>query len=72
MNFTPGALFANVLLSAFGVGFFVYAKKQRRWPQLVAGVLLMGVPYVVDGALMMLCIGAAVVGALWLATRYGC
>jgi hypothetical protein len=71
MDLTPSTLFANVLVSAVGFGIFLYGKKQRRLPQLVAGVLLMGYPYFVGGAFTMLAIGVGIVVALWIGVRAG-
>jgi hypothetical protein len=69
VGFSPGSLFANVVVSAFGAGIFVYGRKQRRWPRVVIGVVLMVFPYLVDGAALMLSIAAALLVALWLATH---
>ncbi|MFH0945016.1 MAG: hypothetical protein V2A76_07445 [Planctomycetota bacterium] len=71
MDFGANALYASVFLSAVGVGFFVYGKKQRRAPQLVGGLLLMVFPYFVTGAGWMLLTGGAVVLGIVLAVRYG-
>lgn len=56
-----------------GVGFvlFTYGKKQDRFPHLAAGLVLMIYPYFVGSAVPMLLVGAAIVGALWLAVRSG-
>lgn len=56
-----------------GVGFvlFTYGKKQDRFPHLGAGLVLMIYPYFVGSAVPMLLVGAAIVGALWLAVRSG-
>jgi hypothetical protein len=71
MSFDPTALLASVLISALGVGFFVYGKKQQRAPQLVAGIALMGYTYFVSSVAVMLAVGAAILAALWVAVRIG-
>ncbi|MFL5363814.1 MAG: hypothetical protein ACJ78U_22840 [Myxococcales bacterium] len=71
MSFDPTALFVSVLISAVGVGFFLYGKKQQRAPQLVAGIALMGYTYFVSSVTVMLAIGAAILAALWVAVRIG-
>ena len=71
MSFDPGSLFLSLIVSGVGFVLFVYGKKQERWPQLVAGLVLMVYPYVVGGAVPMLLVGAAVLGALWFAVRSG-
>jgi len=71
MPLDPGLLFLSVLISAVGLGLFIYGKKQRRAPQLVAGVLLMGYSYFVGSVAWMLVIAAAVLMALWSVVRLG-
>jgi hypothetical protein len=71
MDFSAGHLFASLLVSTVGLGFFLYGKKQRRMPILLAGLVLMAFPYLVGSLGWMLAIGAAVVLALWLVVRAG-
>ena len=59
MSFDPTALFVSVLISAVGVGFFIYGKKQQRAPQLIAGIALMGYTYFVSTVAVMLAIGTS-------------
>jgi len=67
----PGSLFLSLVVSGVGFVLFVYGKKQDRWPQLVAGVVLMVYPYFVGGVVPMLVVAVAVVGGLWIAVRRG-
>jgi len=67
---------ANVLLASLAVGSvgfvcFVYGKKQGRFPQMLAGIILSVYPYFVSNAWVMLGIGGAVLAALWGAVRMG-
>jgi len=71
MDTEPSTLFAGVVVSAFGVGFFIYGKKQRRAPQLVAGILLSVFPFFVSGALMTYAIAGGILAAMWVAIRRG-
>ena len=71
MDFTPGELFAGIVVSALGTGIFLYGKTQRRAPQLVAGVLLMACPLVGGGPWTITGVGAALGAGLWLALRFG-
>jgi len=71
VSFDPGSLFLSLVVGGVGFVLFVYGKKQERWPQLVAGLVLMIYPYFVGSALPMVVVGAAVVGGLWLAVRSG-
>jgi len=40
-------------------------------PQLVAGLALMVYPYFTPGAIALVAVGCAIVGAMWLAVRGG-
>ncbi len=71
MSLDPGSLFLSILISVVGLGFFIYGKKQRRAPQLLAGVVLMGYSYFVSSVVWMLVIAAAVLTALWSVVRLG-
>ena len=71
MSFEPGALFLSLIISGVGLGFFIYGKKQSRWPQLIAGLVLMGYTYFVGSPFWMVAIALAVLAALWWAIRQG-
>jgi apolipoprotein N-acyltransferase len=71
MSLDPGSLFLSILISVVGLAFFIYGKTQRRAPQLVAGVVLMGYSYFVSSIVWMLVIAAAVLTALWWVVRLG-
>ena len=71
MSFDPATLFLALFISAVGVGFFVYGKKQQRAPHLVVGIILIGYTYFVSSVGIMLAIGAAILAALWVAVRIG-
>ena len=53
MSFDPTWLLASLLISTAGLAIFVYGKKQRRAPQLVAGLILMIYPYFIANTLLM-------------------
>ncbi|HZV01444.1 MAG TPA: hypothetical protein VFF73_32320 [Planctomycetota bacterium] len=65
MNLDAGSLFASLAISSVGFGIFLYGKKQKRLPHLLAGVALMAYPYFVPGVLPMIAIAVVVVAALW-------
>ncbi len=71
MSLDPGSLFLSILISVVGLGFVIYGKRQRRAPQLVVGVVLMGYGYFVSSVVWMLVIAAAVLVALWSVIRLG-
>jgi hypothetical protein len=71
MSLDPGSLFLSILISVVGMGFVIYGKRQRRAPQLVVGVVLMGYGYFVSSVVWMLVIAAALLVALWSVIRLG-
>lgn len=71
MDIPISALVAGFLVSTVGFSFFLYGKKQARVPQLVLGVLLMLLPFVVPSALGITAIALAAIGGLWLMVQAG-
>lgn len=71
MDLSAGSLFLNLLVSAVGAGFFIYGKKQSRWPQMVGGIALTVYPYFISNLWLMAGIGVLVVFLIWLATSRG-
>jgi hypothetical protein len=64
-------LIVAMLVSLVGFALFVYGKKQRRAPHLVAGIALMVYPYFVSSVVLVLLIAAALMGGLWLVLHLG-
>lgn len=60
---------ASMLVSAFGSGFLVYGWKQKRWPQLLVGVVMSVYPFFIDSVLLTYLIAVALVVGLWFALR---
>ncbi|HEX6465256.1 MAG TPA: hypothetical protein VFZ98_12415 [Vicinamibacterales bacterium] len=71
MSLDPELLFLSLVTSGIGFVLFVYGKKQERWPQLVAGIVLMVYPYFVDSLALSVAIATAIVAMMWLAIRQG-
>jgi hypothetical protein len=71
MDFSAGGLFASLVVSTVGFGFFLYGKKASRPPQLVVGLVLMLFPYFIDGAWWQVGIASGVLGGLVVALRAG-
>jgi hypothetical protein len=69
MNLDPGSIVASFLIGTVGLGLFLYGKKQRRGPQLAVGLALMGFPYFVPSAWVMVGIAAGLIGLLWVAVK---
>jgi hypothetical protein len=71
MNFDPTWIFLSLIPSGIGFVLFMYGKKQERWPQMIAGVLLMGYPYLATTVLSLTVVGVAIGAGLWLAIQMG-
>lgn len=71
MDLSASSLLAGLFASLLGFVLFRYGRKQARAPQLVTGMALMLFPYFVGGAWAIVGIATALVGALWIALRYG-
>jgi len=71
LRLDPLWLFLSLIPSGIGFVLFVYGKKQERWPQLGAGLLLMVYPIFATSVVTLLAFGAAILGGLWYALRLG-
>jgi hypothetical protein len=60
MDSTAGLLW-SVLFSSFGMGFFMYGKKQKSSVPFVCGVALMIYPYFVTNTLLLILIGVLLI-----------
>ncbi len=71
MSFDPTWLLLSLIPSGIGFVLFVYGRKQQRWPQLTAGLLLMVYPYFTTSTVSLVAGGALIVTGLWYALRVG-
>ena len=71
VSFDPNVLLLSLVTGGIGFVLLVYGKKQDRWPQLVAGLVLMVYPYFVSGVAALVGVAVAICAALWLAVRQG-
>ena len=71
MSLDPTWLFVSLIPSGVGFVLFVYGKKQGRWPQMAAGLLLMVYPYFATSMVSLVATGAVVGLVLWYALRLG-
>jgi hypothetical protein len=53
------SLIVGVIAGAFGVGYFIYGKKQTKVSAMLAGVGLCVYPYLTDDLLLLILIGGA-------------
>jgi hypothetical protein len=71
MSFDPNWLLLSLIPSGIGFVLFTYGRKQQRWPQLAAGVILMVYPYFATTVMSLTVVGGAVGFILWYAVRLG-
>jgi hypothetical protein len=71
MDIDPIWFLMSLVVSGAGFVAFMYGKKQKRLPQMAAGVVLMVYPYFVSNAWLMLGIAAAILVAMVAAIRFG-
>ncbi len=71
MSLDPTWLFLSLIPGGIGFVLFVYGKKQERWPQLAAGLILMVYPYFATSLGSLVATGVVIGVALWYAIRLG-
>lgn len=71
MNFDPWWLFACLVVSSVGVALVVYGRQNLRVPQVVAGMTLIGCPFLLGSALAVAGLGGGMLAVLWLVVRLG-
>ena len=71
MSFDGSSILASVLVSGVGFVLFSYGRKQIRFPQILAGIVLMVFPYFVPEVTYMFGIAVVILAALWGAVRFG-
>ena len=64
MSFEPTSLLISFVFGSIGFVVFVYGRRMKRFPHMVADVLLMAYPLVVGDPLIMAAVGLTIVG-LW-------
>ncbi len=63
-------MLAAVFFSAFGVGYFIYGKKQAKLLMVVAGLALMLYPYFISGLAAITLIGIALMALPFALARF--
>ena len=71
MDFSAGAFLASIVVSGAGTVALVYGKRQRRMPHLAVGIIMIVFPYLLSSWLLILLIGALLLGLLYMAVRMG-
>lgn len=71
VSLDPNSLLAGLFVGCVGLVLFRYGRRQRRFPQTTAGVLMFIYPMFVSDVTAMLAICAALLLLVWLAVRAG-
>ena len=61
----PWSLFIGVVLSSFGMGYFIYGKRQQHPLALLCGLLLCAIPYFIDSIPLLLLLSLPLLLAPW-------
>ena len=69
--FSTSFLFASLLWGSVGVGYFIFGKKQRSWPPMVGGFVMIAVSYLVSSWLLMTLISIGLIVAIYLLLKRG-
>ena len=70
LNFSSSFLFASLLWSSIGVGYWIYGKKQRVMAPMLGGAVMVGVSCLVTSWLLMSLIGLALMVGVYLLGKY--
>jgi hypothetical protein len=68
---SASAMIVAFIVSTLGLSFFVFGKRQRRAPQLVAGILMMASPFIVPDPVWGSLTAVVIVCAMVVAVRRG-
>jgi hypothetical protein len=71
MSFEPTSLLISFVFGSIGFVGFVYGRRMKRFPHMVAGATLMAYPLVVGDPLTMVRVGVSVVALWFAAVRMG-
>ncbi len=66
---SPASLFLGILFGSIGVGYFLYGKREQMFVPLLAGIVLIALPWFVAST-MWLVLGGLVVMAVPYFVRY--
>ena len=67
----PNTLWASVVWGAIGSGFAIYGKRQDKPVPMIGGLVMIGLTYFCETALMMSVIGIALTAGIWWLTQRG-
>ena len=64
-------LIVSILFGSIGTGYFLYGKKQQRWPHMLAGIVFTVYPYFATSVTTLVGGGVLIGATFWLAIRSG-
>jgi apolipoprotein N-acyltransferase len=67
----PLTFFVSFMVSLVGLALFIYGKRQKRLPQVMAGLLLMVFPYFVSSLWLLLGVAVGIGALTVIAVRSG-
>jgi hypothetical protein len=62
---SPGQILGSLVFGGVGFVCFVYGKKQTSWKPMVAGIVLIGLPYLLRDTVALWAGGALILAALY-------
>ena len=71
MSLDPTYLMASLFVSGVGYVFFSYGRKQRRFPQITVGMIMLVYPYFVSDVTLMLAVMVGLIALVWGMTKLG-
>jgi hypothetical protein len=71
VDFNANSLLLSLLIGCVGFVCFAYGKRQQRFPQMLAGIVLSIYPYFVTNLILMGAIAVAVLALMAAAIRFG-
>jgi multisubunit Na+/H+ antiporter MnhC subunit len=71
MKLDLNLMLLSLVTSGIGGVLFVYGRKEGRPPHLIAGLVMIAYPFLVDTVITTIVIAIAIIVALWIAVRQG-
>jgi hypothetical protein len=71
MNFNARFLVLGFVFSSFGMIYFNYGRKQKKYLMLVAGMILVGYPYFLDSVVWLTIWGSLLLALPFVVRRWG-
>ncbi len=69
--FDTGFLFASLIWGSVGLGYFIFGKKERSWPPMMGGVLMMAASYFAGALWVMSLVCLALIAGVYVLLKRG-